>query len=161
MTDPRIKTGDVCIDLVERGKLQVVSKAADTVREHREREDFDLAEYKAHPLLDVREDEPVYECVYLSSDPSVSYSRTYDFPRSRLARQPVEEADENLERVQESLVVSLLEALFATADRDDMASSMAGLVDVAVHAGIDDELVSAAEELAEVEDHFEDGGSDG
>lgn len=123
MPDPELKVGDVAHDLVKRGKVQVVAKAADSVTDHRAQEGFDLAEYKSHPLLDVAEDEPVYTCVYLPEEPTVSFSGTYDFPRSRLARIPVEEANEDLDRFQRELVVDLLADVFERALTADSADA--------------------------------------
>ncbi|MDL0127044.1 hypothetical protein [Halobacterium salinarum] len=161
MTDSEIKVGDVVNDLGQNGKLmQVVDKAADSVKEYREREDFDLADYKAHPLLDVSDDDTVWTCVFLTSEPTASFSGTYDYPESRLARQPVEEANQDLDRVQDALITTVLTALLETAGRDDMAASRSGLVDVASHAGVPTDLIEEAEELAAVDDHF-DGSGDG
>lgn len=161
MTDPGIRTGDVVNDLGQNGKLmQVVAKASESVAEYREREDFDLAEYKAHPLLDVSDEDTVWTCVFLTSEPSASFSGTYDYPESRLARQPVEEANQSLDRVQESLTVAVLSSVFNSMERyeglgeDDIAA-------VADHVGgIDPEIVSTARELATVDDHFDGGEGD-
>jgi len=122
MVDPEIKTGDVVHDLVERGKMQVVAKAANSVTEYRESESFDLAEYKSHPLLGVTEDDPVYTCVYLPDSPTTSFSGTYDFPRSRLARVPVEEANEDLQRFQGRLITAVLSALAEEALTSDVGN---------------------------------------
>jgi len=159
MTDDlaTLKVGDVAIDLVKRGKVQVVGRAAKTVEEHQQREDYDIASYKANALLDVRDDEPVYSVVYLPDEPSTSFSGTYDFPASRLARVPVEQANDDLRRLQHDLAVDLLEALFRRAYRDDMASSPDALYDLATHAGLPQELVDEAEELADVEMQFDGG----
>ncbi|WP_459191797.1 hypothetical protein [Halosimplex sp. J119] len=83
--------GDVAIDLVTRQPLMIVGKSADTLVEHYEREDFDLATYKQHPFLPVRVDDPVFECVFVGSvDDLHSFSNTYDYPAGRLARVPFE-----------------------------------------------------------------------
>lgn len=162
MPDPDIQLGDVVHDLGDNGKrLQVLGRAADTVAAYREREDRDLAAYKAHPLLDVRADEPVYTCVYLPGSPSVEFAGTYDFPRSRLARAPVEEANAGFDRVQSAWTVDLLADLFAAADRGDLASSPGDLFDLATHAGVDDTLVEEARELAAAETLTADSGGGG
>lgn len=162
MTDTAIKVGDVAIDLVKRGKVQIVGRVAKTVTEHRRRVDYDIAEYKANALLDVQDDQPVYSGVYLPDEPSTSFSGTYDFPASRLARVPVEEANEDLRRFQRDLVGDVLEALFRTAESDDMATTADAFYDVASHAGFPEDLVDEARELADVEQTIgsEDGGSD-
>jgi len=152
--DARIKCGDVCHDVLGSGKVQVLRKAADSVAEFSHREDFDLAEYKAHPLIDIDDDQAVWTCVYLPDEPTTSFSGTYDFPAGRLARIPVEEANQDYRRLQESLTVDLLTALLATASTSTMASSAGAVADVAAHAGVPDELLEEAEELAEVESQF-------
>lgn len=121
MVDPAIKAGDVCHDLAGSGKVQVVARAADTVADYREHKGFDLATYKAHPLLGVRDDEPVFSCAYLPSDPTVSFgsNEPYSFPASRLARIPVEEAEPDLQRVQRHLAVDVLATLLRGALDDD------------------------------------------
>lgn len=157
MTDASIKVGDVAIDLVKRGKVQVVGRTAETVADHRRRVDYDIAEHRSNVLFDVQDDEPVWECVYLPDDPTTSFKKSYYLPDSRLARVPVENVDERLRRFQRNLVVDVLEALFQTAERDDMASTADAFYDVASHAGFPDDLVDEARELAEVEAQFGDG----
>ena len=160
MTDASIKVGDVCHDLVKGGKVQIVAKVADSVAEHRETENYDIAEYKAHPLLDVSDDEPVFKAVYLPEEPSTSFSGTYDFPRSRLTRVPVEEANGGLERPQQGMAVQILLQLFQTADGDAMASSADALFDVASHSALPTDIVETAAEMAQVDEQFEGGDGD-
>lgn len=113
MTDSRIKVGDVCIDLIKRGKVVVVGKAADTVAEHQDREEYDIADYKGNALLDMHRGEPVYTVVFCPDAPSTSFSGTYDMPRSRLARVPVEAANDALLRPQHELATQLAASLLA------------------------------------------------
>ena len=158
MTDSEIKVGDVVNDLGQNGKLmQVVAKAAGSVAEYREREDFDLAEYKSHPLLDVGDEDAVWTCVFLTSEPSASFSGTYDYPSSRLARQPVEESNADLTRVQESLTVAVLSSVFNSMERNKSLEED-DITAVADHVGgIDPGLVATARELATVDEHFDGG----
>jgi hypothetical protein len=158
MTDARIRTGDVVIDLVERGKMLVVEQAAHSVKAHQQTEGYDIQTYKSHPLLDVADTEPVWTCVYLPDKPTTEFSGTYDFPESRLARVPVEEANQDLRRVQERQAVSMLEALFkmaATLDDEwsvearDFRQAMSVLAENTT--AFDDDLVSEAKELASVD----------
>lgn len=146
MVDPDIRVGDVVHDLIERGRLRVVEKAADSVAEYREREGFCLKSYKAHPLLDVTDDETVWRCVYISSDPSVSYGQSYAFPASRLARAPVEEASEDLERPYHSIQRALLAGLFANAAGNRDVETIETL---ALDACVPAAVVYEARELAE------------
>lgn len=149
MPESKLKVGDAAHDLVEGGTVLVVERVADRVDEYSEREGYDLAGYKAHPLLEVQPDEPVFKAVYLPSTPTTNFSGTYDFPASRLARIPVEEANEALVHPNRRLVVDLLEGLLQTAQQNDMASTAAEIVDVATHSGIPTEIVDEASELAE------------
>jgi hypothetical protein len=160
MTDADIKVGDVCVDLVKRGKVQIVGKVADTVEEHQQTESYDIADYKAHPLLDVADDEPVFKAVYLPDEPTVSFSGTYDFPRSRLARLTVEEAKEDIDRPQNGMAVQILFQLFQTAAGGSMASSQEALLDVASHSALPEDVVETAAELAQVDQQFEGGDGD-
>jgi hypothetical protein len=99
MTDRTLSIGDVVYDLAQGSKMQIVGRAANSVREYSAREDFNLAEYKCHPQLGVTQTEPVFTCVYLPDTLKSSVSGTYDFPASRLARCAVEEANEDLQRL--------------------------------------------------------------
>jgi len=161
MPDAEIKVGDAAIDLVKRGKVQVVGITAETVAEHQRTNDYDIQSYKANSLLNVDEDEPVYSVVYLPDEPSTSFSGTYDFPASRLARVPVEAANQDLRRFQQDIVVDLLEALILTASNESMACSAEAFLDVATHAGLPEAIVDEARELAAVEEQFGDGQRDG
>lgn len=157
MVDAAIKVGDVCTDLVKRGKVQVVGKTADTVEEHQQTESYDIQTYKANALLDVADDEPVFSVVYLPDEPGTSFNKTYDFPRSRLARVPVEEANDELDRVQRGLAIQILFNLYQTSGSDDMATTMEAFHDVASHSPIPADVVEVAAELADVEERFEGG----
>lgn len=154
MPDAAIKPGDVCHDLVQRGKVQVVELAAQSVSIHRQRSDYDITEYKANALLDVQETERVFTCVYLPEDPTVSFSGTYDFPESRLARVPVEEANDGLDRVQHTIATAMLERLFNVARREENTPTADAVADLALAGDIPEALVETALELADVEDRF-------
>lgn len=163
MPDPTLKVGDVAIDLVKRGKLQVVGKAADSVAEYTDREDFDLAGYKSHPLLNVSDDEPVYTCVYLPDEPTVSLSGTYDFPESRLARVPVEAANQDLQRLQTEIVVNVLATMYDEAFQRDanyedggVTTSFEDALDQCWPPGLPEDVRSQAKELAEARRFGED-----
>lgn len=151
MTDPELKAGDVAHDLVKRGKVLVVERVAESVDRHRERNDYDIAEYKANALLGVSESESVWRCVYLPDEPSTSFSGTYDFPRSRLARIPVENAREDLRRPQHGQAVTMLAALFSAALAYDDAPAVEDLHTLGNYAGFSSELLEEARELAEAD----------
>jgi len=156
MVDAAISVGDVAHDLAQKGgKVLVVDVAAATAEEYDEREDFDLVEYKSHPLLDVEASDTVFTCVYLPDEPTTTFSKTYDLPESRLARVPVEEASESTVHPTRATIQTVLKELFRVAARSDMASSVDDLYDVAAHANVETDLVDDALELAEVERHFD------
>jgi len=158
MTDAAIRACDVAIDLVERGKVLVVEQAAKTVADHQQREDYDIQSYKGNALLNVSDDETVWTVVYLSDKPTTEFSGGYDFPESRLARIPVENARESFRRPQEAQAVSMLEAMFKMAATLDSEWSVepedfqeALVVLTSNMGGLRDELVDEAIELADVE----------
>jgi len=97
-----IRVGDVVVDLAQSSLMQVVGLSG-MVEEHAEREGYDLREYACHPLFDVQSDEPIWNCVYLGKSLKSLPDASYDFPDSRLARVPVEEANERLQRVQDTI----------------------------------------------------------
>jgi len=83
--------GDVVIDLVTRQTLFIHEAVADTLAEYYEAEGFDLATYKQHAYLPVTPEDTVYECVFVGGvDDLHKPGRTYDYPRGRLARVPVD-----------------------------------------------------------------------
>lgn len=155
MVESTIKVGDVVHDLVERGKMQVVDEKG-TVADVRETDEFDLAEYKAHPLLDVHDDDRVYTCVYLPDSPTTSFSGTYDFPESRLARVPVEEANQDLQHPNRKLFVDVLASILGAAPDHDRSVRVA---EYARNAGVPEPIVEEAVELLEAEQAAQ-GGND-
>jgi len=89
--------GGIAFDLVTRQPLFVIREVADDLRAYQDEEEFDLLGYKTHPYLPVRADDTVYECVYLSEitiegTHKWGDTRTYDFPRGRLAHVPIEQS---------------------------------------------------------------------
>ena len=115
MTQSDIQTGDVVIDLTQNAKMVVLEQAAITVEEYSDREGFDLAEYKVHPQLRVSGTEPVFTCAYLKGELAAP-GGTYDFPESRLARIPVEDANEDVMRIQDVIRTDLTVALLQCYD---------------------------------------------
>lgn len=94
-TDPM--PGGLAFDLVTRQPLFVREKVADTLGEYYEAEGFDLLTYKMNPYLPVRPDDSVFQCVFVSEITAEGLadwgsSKTYDFPRGRLAHVPVEQS---------------------------------------------------------------------
>jgi hypothetical protein len=157
MTHHDIQVGDVVYDLGQDGnpKMQVLSVLAEDLDEYREREDFDLADYKNHPHLPVRDDDRVFGCVYVPDDPGAepsSGNNPYPLPAGRLARAPVETGDGSLSRIQDVIVRDLLEELLVMASHIDTTGTVEGsrvdaVLDVTGDT-LDDRLVRDAEELA-------------
>lgn len=157
MTHPDIRPGDVVYDLGQDGnpKMQVMEVLAEDLDEYREREDFDLADYKNHPHLPVRGDDRVFGCVYVPDDPGAepsSGNNPYPLPAGRLARAPVEMGDGSLDRIQDVIVRDLLEEMLVMASHIDTtgtveSSRVDAVLDVAGDT-LDDRLVRDAEELA-------------
>lgn len=87
-----LEGGDLAIDLVTRQVLLIRGRAADTIVDYYDEQDFDLAGYKQHPWLPVRSDDPVFECIFVTSTAESLHSggKTYDYPAGRLARIPTE-----------------------------------------------------------------------
>src|SRR6056297_2460428 len=153
MIDPTIRVGDVVIDSAQNTKCYVVDLAADSVAEFNEQSSLDepIEEYGCNPLFGPSPDEPVWSVVYLKDNVKSTPGATYDFPESRLARYAVEEANGDLRRIQDALVIDVLEQLFATAAPSNTPSDRTELVDLALHAGIPQDLVDEAVELPELE----------
>jgi hypothetical protein len=143
MADAEIKAGDVAHDLVEHTKVFVLERAALTVAAHQQQTDYDVADYKASALLDVRDDEAVWTCVYLPDSPTTRFSGTHDFPASRLARIPVEAANQRPERPQLRQMRIMLAVLIEEAEDSD------AVVQLARDAGFDGDVVDAAVEFAD------------
>lgn len=157
MTHHDIQVGDVVYDLGQDGnpKMQVLGVLAEDLDEYREREDFDLADYKNHPHLPVRDDDRVFACVYIPDAPGAepsSGNNPYPLPAGRLARAPVETGDGSLDRIQDVIVRDLLEELLVMASHIDTtgtveSSRVDAVLDVAGDT-LDDRLLRDAEELA-------------
>jgi hypothetical protein len=152
-----IQPGDVVYDLAQKStpKLQVQRVVAETVAEYAEREDFNLAEYKAHPRLPVSKSDRVLECTYIPDDPGAAPSdgNPYAVPAGRLARAPVEIADGS-HRVQDELRLEVLDVMFQRAkglDEDPTSDMPESFVDaVRLLAGERcTPLLDEAEELAD------------
>jgi len=152
----RIEPGDVVYDLGQQGqpKLQVRRVLAESVAEYERQEDFDLSSYKHHSRLPVSRSDRVLECVYLPDDPGAAPSdgNPYPVPSGRLARSPVELADEG-HRIQDELRLDVLETMFRRAKSldEDPGDSAGTLVEAVRLVAGDDcvELLDEAEELAE------------
>lgn len=159
MTDYNIQIGDPVMDAAQGRPMVVVDTPDQTVREWSEQNDYDLMGNYANSKFDPTATEPAVECVYIG-DVRSEPSKTYTFPASRLVLIDVHHADDE-GRIYDRVARDVLERLFAVAAGTDMASSTAEIFDVATHAGLDEDLVDEAQELAEVEQQFGDDSADG
>ena len=111
-----VKPGDIVIDMVENRPLFIRRKKAESAVEFFEANNFDLVTYKAHPWLPITPDDAVFECVFiptkLSKIPTDEKNQTYDYPRGRLARVPVEYLWGSSTRYQDDVKAAFLAALF-------------------------------------------------
>lgn len=154
-TYPReIKPGDIVLDMVERRPLYIRRKTSDSAAEYFATHDFDLTTYKAHPWLPIGPDDAVFECVFIPTKPSKitvePKGQSYDYPRGRLIRIPIEYLyDSNTHRY-EDLQIALVAALLAEANTYDDDKGAAWVKGVGRDA-FGSDVVNAAKELADVE----------
>jgi len=128
-----IRPGDIVIDLVQGRPLYIRREVAPTAAEYFDVQDFDLTTYKAHPWLPITPDDTVFECVFIPTKPQdipgSKGDKSYDYPRGRLARVPVEWLyDADTHRHAEH-VIDTLTRLFESAADDEYRQAC---VDVAV-----------------------------
>ena len=162
-----LKLGDACVDLATGRTVQVVNLPLQTVGEWSGDNNYDLTDNFANATLGADPNEPVVECVYVASiqsepnGPRGSDSGGYTFPRSRLARVPVERID-GVRRPYDAVAVDVLERLFRAVDDAQIQAShrvtKGDVADLARVAFAPEDVVQEARELADVEQRF--GGDD-
>jgi len=148
MSEP-IQVGDVCLDLTQGRPVHVVDDTGQTAVEWSEANDYELCENYGNSRLDAADDDAVYECVYCSSAKSEP-SKSYAMPESRLLRIETEAADDGppvIERIQRDLLADIM-GLYYGADDADRIDSLAQRARV---AGMSDDMVEQAQELADIE----------
>jgi len=116
-----------------KGRPLYVRRSRGSAVEYFESQDFDLTTYKAHPWLPVSPDDTIFECVFLPTKPDdipgSKKNKTYDYPRGRLARVPVEWLYDSDTRPQDDAAASMVAAMVATATDADYRQAV---IDVAV-----------------------------
>lgn len=154
-TDPLaddFEIGDPVIDLANGRNMVIVSKAADSVREWSDANNYELTENYGNERLRALESDPVFTCVYVASCGSMP-TKTYDFPSSRLGRPLYENPDES-GRVYDLVAIDVLEELFNAAEGNDWLvdehdGGTAGLLKFLLsQTALEEELVETAYELA-------------
>lgn len=142
-----IERGDIVIDLVQGRPLYVRRTTAPTAAEYFDSQDFDLTTYKAHPWLPVGPDDPIYECVFIPTKPqdipSTKGDKSYDYPRGRLARVPVEWLYDGDAHRHAEQVITTLSYLFESTD----GAALQATANVAVNV-FGEEWVDTALEVA-------------
>lgn len=123
--DRKVRPGDVAIDMAQGSWVYVVDLAAPEVAVWNRENDKNLLEYAGNWLCGATLGDRVFACVYLGGNGVKSTpSGSYDFPESRLARYPAEEANQDLRRVQTFAVRDLLTELLEDAKRADWLESL-------------------------------------
>jgi len=153
--------GEPAIDTATGRSVVIVDRAADRTDDHSDAEGYDFLENYGNQRTRARAADPVYTAVYVSSIQSKP-SKSYDFPSSRLGRPEYENVD-GVDRVYEMVARDVLEQLFVGAsavglDALAVESTRGALQRIALEAGVDEDVVDEARELAEVETDF--GGDD-
>jgi hypothetical protein len=149
VSDHPFRVGDPVVDLAQGRPMVVLAAPDETVREWSDREGYDLMDNYANSKFSPTPDEPVVECVYVS-DVRSEPSKSYTFPVSRCCLIDAHHADDG-RRLYERVARDVLETLIVQAG-DDFGGddSMATL---ARRAGLPEDLVDEARELAHVETH--------
>lgn len=123
--DRKVRPGDVAIDMAQGSWVYVVGLAAPEVAVWNQENDGNLLDYTGNWLCGATLGDRVYAVVYLGGNGVKSEpSGAYDFPESRLARYPAEEANQDLRRVQTFQVEHLLRELLEDAKRADWLESL-------------------------------------
>ena len=145
-----VKPGDIVLDIVKRRPLFVRRRVANTAVEYFVENDFDLTTYKAHPFLPITPDDPIFECVFVPTSfdqiPTQPKDKTYDYPRGRLVRIPVEYLYGSEVRPQTDQKTALVAACLRVAsDAGDLAP-----VERTARSVFGDDLVDDAAERADL-----------
>lgn len=148
------RIGDPVIDLATGRSMVVVEHLANRVDEY---EDFDLLGHYAAQRTRVSPADPVIGCIYtasIQSEPSGPRhgDPPYAFASSRLGRPTIESVD-GYDRVYSLVARDVLERLLAHrfhVDPGALDDTDNVVYRLAIEAGLDDELVEEAHELAEI-----------
>lgn len=142
--------GDPVVDLAQ-GRPMVVLDAPDTtVAEWSDANNYDLEGNYANGKFDPTPTEAVVECVYVS-DVRSEPSKSYTFPVSRVCLIDAHHADDG-ERIAERVRMDVLEALFRACPGEQ---SQGTLRELCREAGVSEETVMVAAELAQIDDLIE------
>lgn len=148
--------GDPVVDLANGRSMVVVDRDADRVDEWIDENGYDLLDNYGNERLRALAADPVYECVYVSSVSSRP-SKSYSFPSSRLGRAEYENVD-GVDRVYDMVARDVLERVLIAAHSVGDADHAEIVEMMAYEAGVDEDVIDEAVELAEVEVEF--GGPD-
>ena len=147
--DNSYKVGDPVIDAAQGRPMVVLDAPNQTVAEWSEANNYDLRENYANSKFDAAADEFVVRCAYVS-DVRSEPSKDYTFPVSRVRLIDAHHADDG-KRVADRVAVDLLERLFGAALDCDHTPTVADVAALVAEAGVDDEVASLGQELAEAD----------
>jgi len=144
--DRQIRPGDVAIDQAQGSWVYVVDYASPEVAVWNRENDANLLDYAGNWVCGANLADPVFSCVYLQgSGVKSTPGKSYDFPASRLARYPVEEANVDLPRPQTVALESFLTQLLESMKRKDWIVSES---DETLEEALDDDLGTYVRETA-------------
>ena len=141
--------GDPVMDAAQGRPMVVLDAPNQTVAEWSEANNYDLTENYANSKFDAAADEFVVRCVYVS-DVRSEPSKDYTFPVSRVRLIDAHHADDGM-RVADRVAVDLLKQLFGAALDHDHTATVADVAALVAEAGVDDEVASLGQELAEAD----------
>jgi len=141
--------GDVALDLAQGRPVHIIADTGQTADDWSEQHNYDLVDNYGNSRFGATADDRIYDVVYCSSAKSEP-SKSYAMPESRLLRIETEAADDGppvIERIQRDLLADIM-GLYYGADDADRIDSLAQRARV---AGMSDDMVEQAQELADIE----------
>jgi len=166
--DRTVRPGDIALDQAQGTWVYVVEQTSPEVAVWNRENDGNLLDYAGNWLCGATLGDRVFAVVYLGGNGVKSApSGSYDFPESRLARYPAEEANENLRRPQVDVLQRFITRLFERAKTEDfdhetgersgdLADSIAALAeDILPFAPMDFDRDLAVEILEEADEDAE------
>lgn len=148
MSNP-YELGDPVVDLAQGRPMIVVGTPCESAAEWSDSNGYDLLENYANSRFNPKPGEHVVETVYVSNLQSEP-SKTYTFPVSRVKLIDAHHADDGM-RIADRVRSELLADLFVSATGAMEPDNTEMLESVARDAGVDEEVLELAQELADVE----------
>lgn len=118
--DREVRAGDIALDTAQGTWVYVVEQTSPEVAVWNRENDDNLLDYAGNWQTGATLGDRVFAVVYLGGNGVKSYpSGSYDFPESRLARYPAEEANQDLRRPQVDVLQRFITRLFYRAKSQD------------------------------------------